>query len=135
MTPSRDSPEIDLLRRCFDAWSSEDFTPLEDALAGDARWTAAIEGAPGCEGRETIIELMRRNTARRGRGNIEEMVQFGSRILVAFRPATPGDLQERPLDRGLAYLVVTISDGEITELRGCADRAAALGYAHSDQSD
>jgi hypothetical protein len=34
-----------------------------------------------------------------------------------------------PLDGGIAYMVVTIRAGQITELKGCADRAAARTYA------
>jgi Tfp pilus assembly protein PilX len=36
---------------------------------------------------------------------------------------------KRPLDEGVAYVAVTVSDGLIVELKGCADRAAALAYA------
>lgn len=129
MTSSNESSEVQLLRRCFQAWSEGDLTSLERALAKDARWLAAVEGAAGCEGRKTIVEVMSRNGARHAHGSIEEIAQHGSRVLVAFRPATPAGLQDRPLDHGIAYMVVTISGGEITELKGCADRASALEYA------
>jgi hypothetical protein len=49
---------------------------------------------------------------------------------VAFRPDRPRD-DGRPLDRGIAYVVVTISDGRLIELKGCADRAAAMTYAQT----
>lgn len=32
------------------------------------------------------------------------------------------------MDDGIAYMVVTISDGTIIELKGCADRATAQAY-------
>jgi hypothetical protein len=31
----------------------------------------------------------------------------------------------------VAYIVVTLADGLIVELKGCADRAAAVAYASS----
>jgi hypothetical protein len=89
------------------------------------------EGPTNCEGRGTIIEVMSRNLAGRLRGSIEEMIQTGPRVLVAFRPEQQSDAGNRPLDDGIAYMVVTISDGKIVELKGCADRASATTYAQT----
>jgi hypothetical protein len=60
-------------------------------------------------------------------------IQSGPRVLVAFRPEQPADAANRPLDDGIAYMVVTISDGVITELKGCADRAVAMVYAQTGE--
>ena len=87
-----------------------------------------------CEGRATILDVMSRNRAGRLRGSIEEMAQFGSRVIVGFRPERPSDPADRPLDDGVAYMVVTIGDGKIVELKGCADRAAAVGYAETGKA-
>lgn len=35
------------------------------------------------------------------------------------------------MDQGFAYVVVTMRDGRVVELKGCADRAAATTYAQS----
>ncbi len=129
MTSISKSPQIELLRRCFDAWSERDYKRLEHALASDARWLPAVPDAEACQGRATIIEVMSRNSAGRPRGEIAEMTQCGSRVLVGFRPAAHATPQERPLDQGIAYLVVTLGDDQITELKGCRDRASALQYA------
>jgi hypothetical protein len=51
-------------------------------------------------------------------------------VLVAFRLEQPARL-DRSVDEGIAYMVVTIRDGHIAEMRGCADRSAALRYAQS----
>jgi hypothetical protein len=40
----------------------------------------------------------------------------------------------RPLDDGIAYVVVTVSDGKIIELKGCADRATAQAYFASREA-
>lgn len=126
-----ESPETALLRRCFEGMSEGDFAVFERALAKDAMWRAVDEGSADCEGRETIVEVMSRNLAGRVDGSLEELAQHGSRVLVAFRPARPADTPNRPPDRGVAHMVVTIEAGRITELKGCADRAAALAYVQT----
>ena len=55
-------------------------------------------------------------------------------MIVGFRPEHSSDAADRPLDNGLAYMVVTIGQGKITELRGCADRAATMSYAKAGQA-
>jgi len=126
MQPTRESPEVQLLHRAWEAMRRGDFAVLEEALATDAKWRTVYEGLTNCEGASTIIEVMSRNLAGRLRGSIEETIQTGPRVIVAFRPEQLSDTADRPLDDGIAYMVVTISDGKITELKGCADRAAAV---------
>jgi ketosteroid isomerase-like protein len=74
---------------------------------------------------------MSRNLAGRLRGRIEEAIREGSRVIVAFRPEQPAQL-DRPVDEGIAYMAVTIRDGRIIELKGCADRSTAMSYASSE---
>lgn len=132
MNTPAESSEVTLLRRCFEALSEGDFATLERALAKDAIWRTVDEGPTNCVGRETIVEVMGRNLGGRVRGSIEELSQHDSRVLVAFRPPErPTETPQRPLDRGIAYMVVTIEEGQIAELKGCADRAAALAYAQT----
>jgi hypothetical protein len=38
------------------------------------------------------------------------------------------------LDRGIAYVVIAMRDGRVIELKGCADRAAAMTYAQTGAS-
>lgn len=128
-----DSPEIELLHRSLEALGRGDFAVLDDSLAEDATWRSVEEGSTNCEGRGTIIEVMSRNLAGRVRGSIEETIQTGPRVLVGFRPERPADAAGRPLDDRIAYMVVTITDGKITELKGCADRATASAYAQTGE--
>jgi ketosteroid isomerase-like protein len=72
--------------------------------------------------------VIRRNLPGRLRGRIEETIQDGPRVVVAFRPEHPASV-DRPLDQGVAYVVVSIAGGKIIEMKGCADRAAALAYS------
>jgi ketosteroid isomerase-like protein len=111
MTTTSDSPEVELLHRAWEAMRRGDFAVLEDSLAEDAMWRSVEEGPTNCEGRGTIIEVMSRNLAGRLRGSIEERIQTGPRVLVAFRPEQSSNAGNRPLDDGIAYMVVTISDG------------------------
>jgi hypothetical protein len=96
----------------------------------DARWRAIEDGPWNCENRETIIEVMGRNLETGLRGRIEETIQDGERIVVAFRPEQPFQ-GERPLDDGIAYVVVTMRDGQIVEMKGCADGANAISYVQT----
>ena len=79
---------------------------------------------------------MKRNLTRGFAGRIEETVEVGGRaevggrIVVAFRPDQPRD-DGRPLDQGIAYVVVTMRDGRVVELKGCTDRAVAMTYART----
>ena len=90
-----------------------------------------MEDGQLCDGRKAIIDVMSRNIGGRLRGRIEETIQDGPRVVVAFRPEQPAQL-DRPVDEGIAYMVVTIRDGQIVEMKGCADRAIALSYVQAD---
>ncbi|MHB1468006.1 MAG: nuclear transport factor 2 family protein [Solirubrobacteraceae bacterium] len=134
MTTTNPTPEVELLQRAFDALRSGDFGVLEHALAEDAGWRTVQEGDTNCAGRATIIETMTRSLGGRLRGRIDETIQTGSRVIVAFRPERPSDTEGRPLDDGIAYMVVTIDGGKITELKGCVDRAAAVEYVETGET-
>ena len=124
-----ESPEIELVRRAWDALIAGGPEVLGEVLAPDAQWYG-VEDGQLCDGREAIIDVMSRNLAGRLRGRVEEAIQDGSRVIVAFRPEQPAQL-DRPVDEGIAYMVVTIRDGHIVEMKGCADRPAAVSYARS----
>jgi ketosteroid isomerase-like protein/catechol 2,3-dioxygenase-like lactoylglutathione lyase family enzyme len=128
-----DSQELELVRSVWEATTRGDLSTLESALAEDARWRTVWEGPTNCEGRSTIVETIGRNLAG-VRGSIDEMVQAGSRVIVGFRSERPPDAADRPLDNGLAYMVVTIAGGKITELKGCVDRASAIRYAETGEA-
>ena len=122
----------DLVREMWQAWSSGDFDAIESAFAPDARWRAVEDGPWNCESRGQILDVMRQNRERRGvpNGEIEEIVDVGERIVIAFRPAspTPGGW---PLDDGVRHVVLTVEDGLVTEMKGCSSRQVAFDYAAS----
>jgi ketosteroid isomerase-like protein/catechol 2,3-dioxygenase-like lactoylglutathione lyase family enzyme len=122
-----ESADLQLLRNAWEAMTARDLSVVRKILDPDATWRAIHDGPWNCEGREAIVEMFSRNLDTDLRGTITEMVPEGDRILVAFHPDLPRD-DDRPLDDGIVYVVVTFRDHLITELKGCADRASALSY-------
>jgi ketosteroid isomerase-like protein len=117
------------VRQMWDAWSSGSFDEVETAFAPDARWRAVEDGPWNCESRAHILRVMRENRRRRGvpTGTIEEVTDIGGRILVAFRPDSPRP-DSWPLENGIRYVVLTVKDGLVIEMKGCASRQAALEH-------
>jgi len=125
-----ESTDIELLHRAWEAMSVEgDLSVLEGALDPEAQWRG-VEDGQICENRKMILTVMERNLHGGLVGRIEETVEVGGRVVVAFRPDQPRE-DGRPLDQGIAYVVVTMRDGRVIELKGCADRAAAMTYAQT----
>lgn len=117
-----------LVRQTWEAVSRGDLDTLEAALAPDAKWRAVEDGPWNCESRARILEVMRGNLAKGLAGEVEDVFAVGERAVVAFRPDRP-DPGGWPLDDGIRYVVLTVHDGLVSEMKGCADRATALAYA------
>jgi ketosteroid isomerase-like protein len=127
---------MDAVGLIYDAWEAVtrgDLASLELALAPDAKWRAVEDGPWNCENRAMILRVMRRNLAEGRGGAIEHAFRVRQQVVVAFRPTRHAPVAW-PLARGLRYVVVTIRDGLITEMKGCSDRAAALAYAETPSS-
>jgi ketosteroid isomerase-like protein len=123
--------EVELLHRAWEAIAQGDLTVLEHTLAPDAKWHG-VEDGQLCENRSAILDVIGRNLPGRLQDRIEETIQDGSRVIVAFRPEQPAQV-DRPLDEGIAYMVVTIRNEKIIQMKGCSDRAAAIAYCQSDE--
>ena len=121
---------MQLIRDLWDARSRGDLEPLRAALTPDAKWRAVKDGPWNCESAAAIIDVMTRQLADGLSGQIEDVSEIGDRVVVGFRPDrhSPGAW---PLDNGIRYLVVSLAGDRVTELKGCAGRAAALAYAES----
>lgn len=125
-----ESTNVELLHRAWEAMSGAgDLSVLEAALDPEAKWHG-VEDGQICESRKMIFAVIERNLHGGLVGRIEETVEVDGRIVVAFRPDQPRN-DDRPLDQGIAYVVVTMRDGLVIELKGCADRTAAMTYAQT----
>jgi ketosteroid isomerase-like protein len=124
---------VQLVRDTWDALSRGDLAPLEAVLAPDAKWRAVQDGPWNCQSRAAIVDVMTRNLAEGLSGHIEEVLPLADRVVVAFRPDhhEPGAW---PLDHGIRYVVITVAQGHVTEMKGCADRKTALAYAGANQA-
>jgi ketosteroid isomerase-like protein len=114
-----------------EAWAAVlvgDLAPLGAALAPDAVWRPVVEGPWNCESRTAIVNAMSYMVTKGLTGSIDDVTDVGDRVVVGFRPDHHAP-QAWPLDNGVRYLVATVSDGLVTELKGCATQAAALAYA------
>lgn len=132
MSAVSDSPDIQLVHRAWEAITHGDLAFLEGVLAPDAKWRAVEDGPWNCEDRDAILDAMSGNLAAGLRGQIEETLQHGPRVLVAFRRERPrpGAGAETVSGR-MVYMVVTIHESHIVEMKGCADRPAAIGYTQT----
>jgi ketosteroid isomerase-like protein len=118
------------VRQTWEAVSQGDLAPLATILAPDAKWRAVEDGPWNCESRSAILDVMKRNLANGLSGRVEHVLELGDRVVVAFRPDHHGP-DAWPLDDGIRYMVVTMRGEEIAEMKGCADRQAALAYAEA----
>jgi ketosteroid isomerase-like protein len=123
-----DHPQF--IRDTWDALSAGDLAPLEAALAPDARWRAVEDGSWNCQNRVAILDTMTLQLAEGLSGRIEEVLDVADRVVVAFRPDHPRP-DGWPLEDGIRYVVLTLAEDKVTEMKGCADRRTALAYANA----
>jgi hypothetical protein len=121
---------VALVRDLWDARSHGDLAPLEVALVPEAKWRAVEDGPWNCESAAAIVAVMRGQLADGFSGRIEDAFEAGERVIVAFRPDRH-DPGMWPLEDGIRYLVVSFAGDRVSELKGCAGRAAALAYAEA----
>jgi ketosteroid isomerase-like protein len=117
-----------LVRETWSAVSRGDFAVLDSTLAPDAKWRAVEDGPWNCENRSMILRVMKDRTRQDLVGDIDSVLDVGDRIVVGFRPSGHGP-DAWPLDDGVRYVVLTLRDGLVIEMKGCIDRHAAFEYA------
>jgi ketosteroid isomerase-like protein len=121
---------MDPVQAVRDTWAAllrGDPRPLE-AIMTDAKWRAVEDGPWNCENRDMITKRLRQSLAEELCGTIEEAFGVGTGVVVRFRPAHR-EVDGWPLDQGHRYMVITMSDDRIVELKGCRHREDAVSYA------
>jgi ketosteroid isomerase-like protein len=116
---------VAIVRGTWESLSQGDLGPLEAVLASDATWRAVEDGPWNCQGAVAIVDVMARNLANGLSGRIEEAFAVGDRVVVAFRPER-GEPTQWPLQDGIRYVVVSLANDRVTEIRGFSTRDAAL---------
>lgn len=120
-----------LVRGAWASISSGDLESLANSLDANARWRAVEDGPWNCAGKATILQRMQdRGVAGALAGQIDSLVSVGDRVVVGFRPEQHSPDGWR-LDNGVRYVVVTVRDDLVVEIKGCLNRQVALDYAGS----
>jgi hypothetical protein len=117
------------VRELWALLAAADLEPLRRRLRPpDARSRAVQDGPWTCESADAIIEVMARHLAAGLCGTVEEAIESGDRVVVAFRPDRhdPGAWR---LEDGVRWVLVTFDGELVSELRGCLTRADAIAYA------
>ena len=116
------------MRQAWEALERGDLDVIEAVLAPEAKWRGVEDGPWNCESRKMILNTLTRDVLDGYFVHLEDAFERSDRVVVAIRPDARRP-SKWPLENGIRHLVVTMRDGVITEIKGCADRRAALEYA------
>jgi ketosteroid isomerase-like protein len=124
---------IDQLRAAAEALNQGDPEPFASLFVEDAEWRGVSHGhlwwkrAPSCRGPDEAREVLRFQIQKQGARRIEvepEFEQVGADTVIASTRwlNTDGRRQER-------FQVITLRDGKIDDMQGCASRREAESFA------
>jgi ketosteroid isomerase-like protein len=82
---------VELARRGYEAARRGDLDAIREFLDPEVKWHAGDRSAPtACHNREQALEFMRRARARRGIGELVDVVDAGEQVIVIMRPPPEG---------------------------------------------
>jgi ketosteroid isomerase-like protein len=123
---------IDRLRAAAEALNRGDPEPFVALIADDSEWRGIARGSlwkkqtPSCHGPDEARKVLQLQFAKRRGVEIHpEFTQIGDRIIGTTRWI---DADGR---RGERYQVLTVRDGKIVDMQGCASRREAERFARS----
>jgi len=123
---------IDRLRAAAEALNRGDPEPFVALIADDSEWRGVAHGslwwkqAPSCHGPDEARKALQLQFAKRRGVEIQpEFTQIGDRIIGTTRWI---DEDGR---RGERFQVLTVRDGKIVDMQGCASRREAERFARS----
>jgi ketosteroid isomerase-like protein len=99
---------------------------LADLLDPDVRWGAPGDPSPPCQNRQQVLEWYRGGRAAGRVGTVTGVVATGAKILVAMTVTTEGGPATNEASR---WLVLTVANGRITDIRGYDDHEDAVAAA------
>ncbi|MGI9184189.1 MAG: nuclear transport factor 2 family protein [Solirubrobacteraceae bacterium] len=103
---------VEMARRGYQAALRGDLDVIGEFLHPDVKWHGGDESAPGaCHNRREALEFMRQARARRGVGELVDVVDAGDKVVVIMRPPPEGS---EPA--GLIANVTTFRDGKVIEM-------------------
>jgi ketosteroid isomerase-like protein len=122
----------DLVRAAFGAFARGDLAALLPLIDAEFEWTfldpSEVDPQPQvCRGTAELARVLRNGGDQPVR-ELEELVPFGERVLVATRSGPEAVTADSDRDRP-AFHVVTVRDGHIVALRACRSRDEALLFA------
>jgi ketosteroid isomerase-like protein len=127
------NPNVDLIRRAYEAYSRGDIPTMLEAVDPNPEWTYLdpFQENPEpqvCHGRHELEAALERQAERGLKSELEEAVGADDRVMVVLR--TPGVAAFRVGKPGEHnFAVFTVREGRIVALRDCRDREEAMVVA------
>ncbi|MGH7187689.1 MAG: nuclear transport factor 2 family protein [Burkholderiales bacterium] len=125
---------IDQLRAAAEALNQGDPEPFASLIADENEWRGVSHGhlwwksTPSCHGSDEAREVLKFQIKKRGDRRIEiqpEFTQVGDNKIIGSTQwlGADGRRHER-------FQVITLRDGKIVDMQGCASRREAERFAH-----
>ncbi len=122
-----------IVREAFLAYDRGDVARMLDFIDPGLEWTYFDRGVGDsqphvCHGRDELEQVLRLQSQRGLRSELEEVVATGDQVILVMR--TPGlDRYRHREGDDRTYDVVTVRDGLIVELHACRDHGEARSLA------
>lgn len=122
---------VELARRGYEAALRGDLDVIREFLDPEVKWHGGDPSAAGaCRNRDEALAFMRQARARRGMGELVEVIDAGDQVVVIMRPVPAGDGPPE-----LSANVTTFRAGKVIEMVHYPDpddALAAAGVARPD---
>jgi ketosteroid isomerase-like protein len=116
---------VELARRGYEAALRGDLDSIREFLHAEVKWHGGDSSAPGaCQNRDQALAFMRQARARRGVGELVDVIDAGEKVVVIMRPpAEDGEQAE------LSANLTTFREGKVVEMVHYANPEDALAAA------
>jgi ketosteroid isomerase-like protein len=119
---------VELARHGYEAALRGDIAVIREMLDPDVRWHGGAPAAPGsCNNRDEALAFLRQARARRGAGELIDVIDAGDKVVVVV--TRPPRVDGEPVT--LSANVTSFRDGKVTEIVHYANPDDALAAARS----